>query len=107
MSDIVERLREGETHGVLIPCEDLKEAADEITRLRAELDAKRGEVELMTKALEWLRDVKGAHPENVCRVATDALSSTERPAVIRDMGRAKPHPFVDDDATPVPPQDNT
>jgi hypothetical protein len=34
MTDIIERLRKGATHGVLIPCEDLTEAADEIDRLR-------------------------------------------------------------------------
>lgn len=35
MTDIVERLRKAEVAGVLIPCDDLKEAADEIERLRA------------------------------------------------------------------------
>jgi len=39
MTDIVKRLRKGSTHGVLIPCEDLTEAADEIERLRAQLSA--------------------------------------------------------------------
>jgi hypothetical protein len=38
MTDIVERLRKGEAHGVLIPCDDLKEAADEIERLRFRLE---------------------------------------------------------------------
>lgn len=34
--DIVERLRKGESHGVIIPCADLRDAADEIERLRAQ-----------------------------------------------------------------------
>lgn len=39
MTDIVEKLRKAEVAGVLIPCDDLKEAADEIERLRAALES--------------------------------------------------------------------
>ena len=35
--ELVGRLRKGETHGILIPCEDLKDAADAIQRLEEEV----------------------------------------------------------------------
>lgn len=43
--NIVERLRRGETSGVVIPCDDLKEAADEIERLTERCSAYKGQVE--------------------------------------------------------------